>query len=204
MTPAAIRAWLDAPAERRRLLFLDLGRLGVFLFGVLAVTGILLAFHYQPDAAGGAGAHGSLVEVTNSVRFGWFVRSLHRVAGHALVVVAATYVLRGFFRRLFLTPRGVYAWPIAVGFAFACVLSLATGAALPWSQEAYWQTVVNANLLERVPVAGAFLADLVRGGPEVTDRTLVRVYAIHVLVLPWAAFGLLVLARDLRRRGDLA
>ena len=196
-----IRDLLARPVPRKRLLFMDLGRLGVFLFAVLATTGVLLALYYRPSSDG---AFASLVDVTNSVHFGWFVRGLHRIAGHALVIVSGLYILRGYFKRLFLRPRGASAWPIAVGLAFVFLAFLLTGESLPWSQSAYWQTVVNANLVAEVPFGGRALADVFRGGPEVTSLTVVRIYVIHALVLPWIAFGLLMLARDLRRRGDLA
>jgi quinol-cytochrome oxidoreductase complex cytochrome b subunit len=196
----ALREALAAPARRRRLLFLELGRLGVFLFGVLVVSGVLLALYYRPSAEA---AFDSLVRMTNSAKFGWFVRGLHRIAGHAIVVVTGVYVIRGFFRRLFLKQRGARAWPLAVGLAFVFLAFLLTGESLPWNQHAYWQTVVNANLLSELPIVGGWLADAFRGGSQVTSLTVVRVYAIHVLILPWIATGLLLLARDLRKRGDL-
>ena len=197
----ALKEFLARPAPRRRPIFMDLGRLSVFLFAVLVVTGALLALYYRPSPEG---AFESLVTITNSVRMGWFVRSLHRVAGQALLVLAGVYILRGFFRRLFLGPRGTAAWRISVGFGFVCVAFLLSGEALPWSQSAYWQTVVNANLVAEVPLVGHSAAEIIRGGPQVSGLTLVRLYALHAILLPWIAFGLLVLARDLRRRGDLA
>jgi quinol-cytochrome oxidoreductase complex cytochrome b subunit len=135
---------------------------------------------------------------------GWFVRSLHRVAAHAFVALVGVYILRGYFQRRFLGPRGTAAWRISVGFGFVCLVFLLTGESLPWNQSAYWQTVVNANLVAEIPLAGGWLADVVRGGPQVSGLTIVRFFAIHALLLPWAAFGLLVLARDLRRRGELS
>ena len=141
---------------------------------------------------------------SGAATFGWYVRSLHRVAGHVLVALVGLYVLRGYFKRLFLGPRGRTAWRISVGFAFVCLAFLLTGEALPWNQHAYWQTVVNTNLVGDVPVVGGRMANAVRGGDAVSGATLVRVYAIHAIVLPWIAFGLIVLARNARRRGDLA
>lgn len=198
---ASVSGFLARPAERRRVLFLDLGRLSVFLFGVLVATGALLALYYRPSPEG---AFESLVTVTNSVHLGWFVRSLHRAAGHAMVLLVGIYILRGFFKRLFLGPRGPAAWRISVAFGFVCLAFLLTGESLPWTQSAYWQTVVNANLISEIPLVGNWLADLVRGGPQVSGLTVVRLFAFHALLLPWIAFGLLVLARDLRRRGELA
>jgi quinol-cytochrome oxidoreductase complex cytochrome b subunit len=196
-----LREYLERPSEPRRPLFRDLGRLSVFLFGVLGVSGALLALYYRPSPDG---AFKSLVEVTNTVHFGWFVRSLHRLSGHVFVALVGIYILRGYFKRLFLGPRGRAAWRISVGFGFVCLAFLLTGESLPWNQSAYWQTVVNANLLAEIPLIGGWLSHVVRGGEAVDGLAIVRLYAIHALLLPWIAFGLLVLARDLRRRGELA
>jgi quinol-cytochrome oxidoreductase complex cytochrome b subunit len=196
-----IREALSRPAQPRRLFFRDLGRLSVFLFGLLAATGLLLALYYRPSPEA---AFQSLVELTNGVTFGWYVRSLHRVAAHAFVAIVGLYILRGYFKRLFLGPNGRSAWRISVAFGFVSLAFLLTGEALPWNQHAYWTTVVNANLVAEVPVAGGQLSSALRGGDAVSGATLVRLYAIHALLLPWIAIGLLVLARERRRRGELA
>jgi quinol-cytochrome oxidoreductase complex cytochrome b subunit len=201
MSFLGVRRWLARPAEARRPLFLDLGRLSVFFFGVLGATGALLALYYRPSPEG---AFASLVEVTNTVQLGWFVRSLHRFAAQVFVALVGVYILRGYFKRLFLGPRGKAAWRISVGFGFVSLAFLLTGEALPWNQAAYWQTVVNVNLIAEIPLVGRALSSVVRGGDAVNGLTLVRLYAIHVLILPWIALGLLILARDLRRRGELA
>jgi quinol-cytochrome oxidoreductase complex cytochrome b subunit len=195
------RELLARPAERSQMLFLDLKRLAVFLFALLVATGALLAIYYRPSSEG---AFESLVAISNAVHFGWFVRSLHRVSGHALVAVMGVYLLRGFFKRSFLHPRGATGWRIAVAFALVCLALLVTGESLPWNQSAYWQTVVNMNLLAQIPIVGGWLSEAARGGPQVTGLTLNRVYAMHALVLPWIAFGLLVLVRDRRRQAGAA
>jgi len=201
MRSFGVRGLLTRPAQVRRPLFLDLGRLSVFLFGVLGATGALLALYYRPSPDG---AFESLVEVSNAVHFGWFVRSLHGVTAHMFVALVGLYILRGYFKRLFLGPRGKTAWRISVGFGFVGLAFLLTGESLPWNQSAFWQTVVNTNLLAEIPLVGGWLAHAVRGGDVVGGLTLVRLYAVHALILPWIAFGLLILARDLRKRGELA
>lgn len=201
LSPRWFRELLARPAARPQMLFLDLRRLSVFLFAVLVATGALLAIYYRPSSDG---AFESLVGISNAVHFGWFVRSLHRVAGHALVLVVGIYLLRGFFKRSFLHPRGATGWRIAVAFTLVCLALLVTGESLPWNQSAYWQTVVNTNLVGQIPLVGGWLSEGARGGPQVTGLTLARVYAMHALVLPWIAFGLLVLVRDRRRSGGAA
>ena len=195
------RELLARPAPRSQMLFLDLKRLAVFLFALLVATGALLAIYYRPLADG---AFESLVGISTVVHFGWFVRSLHRVSGHALVAVMGIYLVRAFFKRSFLHPRAATGWRIAVAFAFVCLALLVTGESLPWNQSAYWETVVNTNLVAQIPIIGGWLGETARGGPQVTGVTLGRVYAMHALVLPWVAFGLLVLVRDRRRSGGAA
>lgn len=199
MTPFRLSRRLGRPAEVRAPVFRDLGRLSVFLFAVLGVTGALLALYYRPSPDG---AFKSVVEVTSDVRLGWFVRNLHRLCGHVFVALVGVYILRGYFRRLYLRPRGRAAWRISVAFGFVSLAFLLTGEALPWNQSAYWQTVVNTNLVGDIPVVGGWISSVVRGGDHVSGLTLVRLFAIHALVLPWIAFGLLVMTRDLGREGD--
>jgi quinol-cytochrome oxidoreductase complex cytochrome b subunit len=195
------RELLARPAARPQMLFLDLRRLAVFLFALLVVTGALLSVYYRPSPDG---AFESLVAISNTVHFGWFVRSLHRVTGHALVAVMGVFLLRAFFKRAFLLPRAAGGWRIAVAFSLVCLALLVTGESLPWNQSAYWQTVVNTNLVAEIPVVGGWLGEAARGGPQVTGQTLNRVYAMHALVLPWIAFGLLILVRDRRRKAGAA
>lgn len=198
MTVSSFRAFLARPAERRRPFFLDLGRLGIFLFAVLVATGALLAAYFRPSPEG---AFDSVVTINDTVTLGWFVRSLHVVAGHGLVALTFVYLIRGFFQRLFLSPRGARAWPIAVGMAFVSLALLVSGESLPGSQTAHWATVMNAHLVARTPFIGHWLTEVFWGGPEVTGQSVVRVYAIHALLLPWVAFLLLARSREVGRSG---
>jgi quinol-cytochrome oxidoreductase complex cytochrome b subunit len=60
---------------------------------------------------------------------------------------------------------------------------------------------MTAARVETIPVLGHWLADVFRGGPAVGAGTLVRLAALHGLLLPWLAFAGLVLARRLGREG---
>jgi menaquinol-cytochrome c reductase cytochrome b subunit len=68
-----------------------------------------------------------------------------------------------------------------------------TGYLLPWDQTAYWATVVGINLQGTGPFLGPFIAPVLQGGPEVGADTLTRFYALHMLLLPGAIAGLIVL-----------
>jgi cytochrome b6 len=72
---------------------------------------------------------------------------------------------------------GVALLALALGFGF-------TGYLLPWNELAYFATKVGTEITGAVPLAGAFLVRLLRGGDEVTGATLTRFYGIHVAILP--------------------
>lgn len=198
MIPPALRGLLSRPVASDRTFLGDPGRLAVFLFGIEVVTGSLLALYYRPDPEGAFASVGTLM---GSVTFGWLVRSLHRVTGHALLLVTAVYLGRMFFRRDFLRPGGRAAWLLAVGLSILALAFLLTGEVLPWDQAGYWRTVITARLVEEVPLVGPWMATVFRGGPEVSGLTIVRLFALHALLFPWIAFGGLLLAGRLRRQG---
>src|SRR6202007_272874 len=68
-----------------------------------------------------------------------------------------------------------------------------TGYLLPWDQTAYWATVVGINLNGTAPFLGPWLAQFLRGGQEITGRTLTTFYSIHMLVIPGAIIALITL-----------
>jgi menaquinol-cytochrome c reductase cytochrome b subunit len=84
-------------------------------------------------------------------------------------------------------------WIIGVLLLVTGMLEGFTGYLLPWDQTAYWATVVGINLNGTGPVMGPFLAQFLRGGDEITGETLTRFYAMHMLLLPGAIAGLILL-----------
>ncbi len=85
------------------------------------------------------------------------------------------------------------------------ILTLAfgfSGYLLPWSQISYWATTVGTEAFGAVPYIGESLKFLVRGGRDVSQITLTRFFALHVVVLPAVAgiFMLLHFAM-IRRQG---
>ena len=191
---------LDHPVVAHRTFLSDPGRTAVFLFGVEVVTGALLALYYRPAPEA---AFASVQLISNSVRFGWLVRSVHLAAGHAIVLLAAYLVARAYFRRAFLGPRGLGGWLLTVGFFLLMLAFFFTGEALPWDQDAYWRATVTAHLVADTPVVGPWVAGVLRGGSDMTGATLVRLYAAHALVMPWIAYWAIQRMRGLMRRGAI-
>jgi ubiquinol-cytochrome c reductase cytochrome b subunit len=67
------------------------------------------------------------------------------------------------------------------------------GYLLPWGQMSYWGAQVIVNLFATIPFIGPDLAEWVRGDYLISDATLNRFFAFHVIALPLALAGLVFL-----------
>jgi quinol-cytochrome oxidoreductase complex cytochrome b subunit len=158
-----------------------LGGLAFTSFLVLAVTGGLLLFHYDPSPAG---AYPSILFLESDVRGGAYLRSLHRLSSHALLVLLFLHSLRVAWRGAFAPPREM-TWVTGALLLFASLLSAYTGYLLPMDQLAYWATRTGMELLRSVPPARPLLALLVPDGVG-EARSLLRFYVLHAFLLPGA------------------
>jgi quinol-cytochrome oxidoreductase complex cytochrome b subunit len=175
---------LHPPAVRPRTLLatatFGLGLAAAFLAALLLVSGALLMFYYVPTPAG---AHASLQDLQAVVPLGGFLRSLHRVAAHAMVVVVALHLARVLLHEADVPPRAANAW-VGLGLLL-CTLGLSfTGYLLPWDQRSFWACTVGADLASSVPGLGPRLRLLLLGGDTVDGPALLRFYALHVAALP--------------------
>ena len=72
---------------------------------------------------------------------------------------------------------GVILFIVTMGFGF-------TGYLLPWDQRAYWATTVGTEIAGGVPQLGELILVFLRVGWGITEATLSRFYALHIIVLP--------------------
>jgi menaquinol-cytochrome c reductase cytochrome b subunit len=68
-----------------------------------------------------------------------------------------------------------------------------TGYLLPWDQTAYWATVVGININGTAPFLGPFIAQFLQGGASIGENTLSTFYSLHMLLVPGAIIGLIIL-----------
>jgi len=66
------------------------------------------------------------------------------------------------------------------------------GYLLPWGQMSYWGAQVIVNLFSAIPFIGPELAIWIRGDYVVSDATLNRFFAFHVIAVPLVLIGLVV------------
>jgi ubiquinol-cytochrome c reductase cytochrome b subunit len=64
------------------------------------------------------------------------------------------------------------------------------GYLLPWGQMSYWGAQVIISLFGAIPFIGEDLALWIRGDYVVSDATLTRFYALHVIAVPLVLVGL--------------
>ena len=121
---------------------------------IATVTGILMAFYYQPMAIS---AHTSLEFIDHEVNYGWLIRRLHDLAGNGLVALGLVQIVT-----LFVGQRQRLSW---IGAWFSeilltlCAIGLGwTAMILDWSQLGYWRLKVELGTIEAIPFIGDTLA----------------------------------------------
>src|SRR5690606_36672629 len=74
---------------------------------------------------------------------------------------------------------------------YLCLMAEAFfGYLLSWGQMSYRRTQVIVNLFDALPVIGPDLALWIRGDYVVSDATLNRFFALHVIAIPLVLLGL--------------
>jgi len=93
---------------------------------------------------------------------------------------------------------GSYRKPRELLWIVGCFIYLALMAAaffgylLPWGQMSYWGAQVIVNLFSTIPLIGDDLAVWIRGDYTISDITLNRFYAFHVIAVPLVLLVLVV------------
>jgi ubiquinol-cytochrome c reductase cytochrome b subunit len=174
----------------------------LLLFGLTlqVITGTLLALFYAPTPDH---AWDSVRYITTEVRGGYLLRGLHHWGASLVVVTAVLHLIRVVFFGSYKAPRELN-WVVGLVLLHVILAFGLTGYLLPWDQRAYWATVVTINISKLTPVAGEWVANLLRGGPDIGALTLTRWYAVHVLVLPPVLFGLIAVHLYLMRRHGIS
>jgi quinol-cytochrome oxidoreductase complex cytochrome b subunit len=168
--------------------FFALGATPLILFIFQAITGILLTLYYIPSPDR---AYESVRYITEEVKFGYWIRGMHRWGSNLMVIAVILHIVRVFFTKGYKAPRELN-WIIG---SFLLIITLAfcfTGYSLIYNQLSYWATTVGTNMIAEIPLVGKFLLLLIRGGTDVTENSLIRLYNLHIGLLP-TLFVILIL-----------
>jgi len=159
-----------------------------YFFGSLAllvlvnqfITGILLTMNYKPDAKL---AFDSVEYIMRDVSWGWLVRYMHSTGASAFFIVVYLHMFRGIMYGSFKQPRELI-WIFGMLIFVALMAEAFMGYLLPWGQMSYWGAQVIISLFSAIPVIGDELSLWIRGDYVVSDATLNRFFAFHVIAVP--------------------
>jgi len=165
------------------------GSLALLVFILQIVTGIFLTMNYKPDAKL---AFDSVEYIMRDVSWGWLIRYMHSTGASAFFIVVYLHMFRALFYGSFKKPRELI-WLFGMVIFVALMAEAFMGYLLPWGQMSYWGAQVIISLFGAIPVVGEDLALLVRGDYVIADATLNRFFAFHVIAVPLALAGLVVL-----------
>lgn len=177
-----------------------LGGITAFLFVTQGISGIMLAFYYQPTPAT---AYASIQFIETQVNFGAAIRAIHHWAANGMIILCTAHMLRVFITGAYKKPRelnwvsGVLLLILTLAFGF-------TGYLLPWDQRAFWATTVGSEIAGSIPVIGDLALVFLRVGWDVSANTLSRFYALHVIAIPLMTVGFMLAHFLMVRRQGIA
>ena len=183
--------WFPARMRASSLAWLPtfwLGTVSWVLFVVLLVSGLPLMVFYIPSVED---AYRTVKDIEHVVSYGWWLRAVHRLAAHLMIITTTLHLVRVFVTGAYKNSteakqRREWNWVIGVAMFFATLLLSFTGYLLPWDQLAFWAVTVGTGIVSSAPVAGAVLRETLIGGREIGEATLVRFYLLHIIALPLA------------------
>jgi len=162
------------------------GSLALFVLVLQIVTGIFLTMNYKPDAAQ---AFASVEYIMREVPWGWWIRYMHSTGASFFFICVYLHMFRGLLYGSYRKPRELL-WIFGM-LIFLCLMAEAFfGYLLPWGQMSYWGAQVIVNLFGAIPFIGPDLAIWIRGDYVVSDATLNRFFAFHVIAVPLVLLAL--------------
>ena len=165
-----------------------------YVFGVLAfvvliillLSGIFLTMNYKPSSAE---AFASVEYIMRDVEWGWLIRYMHSTGASFFFIVVYLHMFRAMLYGSYKKPRELL-WIIGMMIFFVLFAEAFSGYLLPWGQMSYWGAQVIISLFGAIPVVGDGIVEFIRGDYSISDITLNRFFALHVIALPLALIGL--------------
>jgi ubiquinol-cytochrome c reductase cytochrome b subunit len=167
-----------------------------YVFGVLSlvvlviqlVSGIFLTMNYKPAAAD---AFASVEYIMRDVEWGWLIRYMHSTGASAFFIVVYLHMFRALMYGSYRAPRELL-WIFGM-LIYLCLMAEAfMGYLLPWGNMSYWGAQVIVSLFGTIPVIGDALSEWIKGDYFISDITLNRFFALHVIAIPLILIFLVV------------
>ncbi len=157
------------------------GSLALLVLILQIVTGIFLTMNYKPD---GNLAFTSVEYIMRDVNFGWLIRYMHSTGASMFFVVIYLHMFRALLYGSYKKPRELL-WVFGMLIYVALMAEAFMGYLLPWGQMSYWGAQVIISLFGAIPFGiGDALTIWLKGDYIVSDATLNRFFALHVIAVP--------------------
>lgn len=179
-----------------------------YFFGVLSLlvlvnqllTGIWLTMFYSPTEA-----FESIEYIMRDVNGGWIIRYMHAVGASAFFAVVYIHMWRGLLYGSYKPPRELI-WIFGM-LIYLCLMAEGfLGYVLPWGNMSYWGAEVIVSLVGAVPFDWAPFVDAdmakgisnelttwIRGDYLLSDATVNKFMALHVVAIPLILVALVIL-----------
>ena len=164
------------------------GSLALMVLVIQIISGIFLTMNYKPDATM---AFGSVEYIMRDVDWGWLIRYIHSTGASAFFIVVYLHMFRGLLYGSYRGPRELI-WLFGMMIFLALMAEAFFGYLLPWGQMSYWGAQVIISLFGAIPVIGDDLSLWIRGDYVISDVTLNRFFALHVIAVPFVLAGLVI------------
>jgi ubiquinol-cytochrome c reductase cytochrome b subunit len=164
------------------------GSLALFVLVIQIVTGIFLTMNYKPSAED---AFASVEYIMRDVEWGWLIRYMHSTGASAFFIVVYLHMFRGLMYGSYKNPRELV-WIFGMLIYLALMAEAFFGYLLPWGNMSYWGAQVIVSLFGAIPGIGESLVEWIRGDYYISDITLNRFFALHVIALPLALVFLVI------------
>jgi ubiquinol-cytochrome c reductase cytochrome b subunit len=164
------------------------GSLALVVLVLQIVTGIFLTMSYKPSAAE---AFASVEYIMRDVEWGWLIRYMHSTGASAFFIVVYLHMFRALLYGSHKNPRELV-WILGMLIYLALMAEAFFGYLLPWGNMSYWGAQVIVSLFGAIPGIGEALVEWIRGDYYISDITLNRFFALHVIALPLALVFLVI------------
>jgi ubiquinol-cytochrome c reductase cytochrome b subunit len=166
-----------------------MGSLALLVLVIQILSGIFLTMHYKPSADL---AFASVEYIMRDVEWGWLIRYMHSTGASFFFILVYLHMFRSFLYGSHRAPRELV-WIFGMLIYLALMAEAFMGYVLPWGQMSYWGAQVIINLFGAIPSIGEPLTEWIRGDYFISDATLNRFFALHVIALPLALLGLVLM-----------
>ena len=166
------------------------GSLALLVLVMQIATGIFLTIYYKPDADE---AFASVEFIMREVEWGWLIRYMHSTGASFFFIVIYLHIFRALLYGSYKKPREML-WFFGVVLYALLMAEAFTGYLLPWGQMSFWGAQVITSLIGIIPFGiGESLTVWLRGDYTISDATLNRFFAFHVILLPLMILGFVLL-----------